>query len=34
VLVFRRPNTLFVRLNGWNDRELVAQAAVNAASGS
>ena len=34
VLVFKRPNTLFVRLNGWTDRELVAQAAANAASGS
>jgi hypothetical protein len=34
VLVFRRPNALFVRLNGWTDRELVAQAASNAASAS
>ncbi len=31
VLVFRAPNTLFVRLNGWTDRDTVAQAATNAA---
>ena len=31
VLVFRAPNTLFVRLNGWTDRDTVAQAAANAA---
>jgi hypothetical protein len=30
VLVFRAPKTLFVRLNGWNDRDTVAQAADNA----
>ena len=30
VLVFQSPNTLFVRLNGWTDRDLVAQAAENA----
>lgn len=30
VLVYERPNTLFVRLNGFSDRETVAQAAVNA----
>jgi hypothetical protein len=32
VLVFQRPHTLFVRLNGFADRETVAQAAVNAAT--
>jgi hypothetical protein len=31
VLVFQRPNTLFVRLNGFADRDTVAQAAANAA---
>lgn len=30
VLVFQSPRTLFVRLNGFNDRETVAQAATNA----
>jgi hypothetical protein len=30
VLVYERPNTLFVRLNGFSDRETVAQAAANA----
>src|SRR5207244_12416349 len=30
VLVFQAPRTLFVRLNGFNDRETVAQAASNA----
>ena len=30
VLVFQAPRTLFVRLNGFNDRETVAQAATNA----
>jgi hypothetical protein len=30
VLVFQSPRTLFVRLNGYNDRETVAQAATNA----
>jgi hypothetical protein len=29
-LIFQSPNTLFVRLNGYNDRETVAQAAENA----
>ena len=32
VLVFERPNTLFVRLNGFADRATVAQAAANAAT--
>jgi hypothetical protein len=32
VLVFRAPGTLFVRLNGWIDRDTVAQAATNAES--
>jgi hypothetical protein len=32
VLVFRRPNELFVRLNGFADRDTVAQAAANAAA--
>ena len=32
VLVFQAPRTLFVRLNGWTDRDTVAQAATNAAS--
>ena len=32
VLVFERPNTLFVRLNGFADRDTVAQAAANAAT--
>jgi hypothetical protein len=30
VLVFVRPNTLFVRFNGFADRDTVAQAALNA----
>ena len=30
VLVFQAPRTLFVRLNGYNDRETIAQAATNA----
>jgi hypothetical protein len=30
VLVFQRPKTLFVRFNGYTDRDTVAQAAVNA----
>jgi hypothetical protein len=30
VLVFVRPNSLFVRLNGFADRDTVAQAAANA----
>jgi hypothetical protein len=30
VLVFQAPRALFVRLNGYNDRETVAQAATNA----
>jgi hypothetical protein len=30
VLVFQRPNTLFVRFNGFADRDTVAQAATNA----
>ena len=32
VLVFERPGTLFVRLNGFADRDTVAQAAANAAA--
>jgi len=32
VLVFQRPRTLFVRFNGFADRDTVAQAAANAAS--
>jgi hypothetical protein len=32
VLVFRAPGSLFVRLNGWTDRDTVAQAATNAES--
>jgi hypothetical protein len=32
VLVFIRPNTLFVRLNGFADGDTVAQAAANAAT--
>jgi hypothetical protein len=32
VLVFQRPRTLFVRLNGFADRDTVAQAAANAVS--
>ena len=32
VLVFQRPQTLYVRLNGYVDADTVAQAAVNAAS--
>lgn len=31
VLVFERPDTLFVRFNGFADRDTVAQAAANAA---
>jgi hypothetical protein len=34
VLVFTRPKTLYVRLNGWNDRDTVAQAVENALNGS
>jgi hypothetical protein len=30
VLVYERPNTLFIRLDGFTDRETIAQAAVNA----
>jgi len=30
VLVFQRPNSLFVRFNGFTDRDTVAQAATNA----
>jgi hypothetical protein len=30
VLVYERPKTLFVRLNGFSDRETIAQAAANA----
>jgi hypothetical protein len=32
VLVFQAPRTIFVRLNGWTDRDTVAQAATNAES--
>jgi hypothetical protein len=32
VLVFQRPNSLFVRFNGFADRDTVAQAAANAAT--
>jgi hypothetical protein len=32
VLVFQRPRTLFVRFNGFADRDTVAQAAANAGS--
>jgi hypothetical protein len=32
VLIFQSPRTLFVRLNGFNDRETIAQAATNAGS--
>jgi hypothetical protein len=32
VLVFQRPRTLFVRFNGFADRDTVAQAVANAAS--
>jgi hypothetical protein len=32
VLVFQRPGTLFVRFNGFADRDTVAQAAANASS--
>src|SRR6266536_4024761 len=32
VIVFQAPKALFVRLNGWTDRELVAQAVENARS--
>jgi hypothetical protein len=31
VLVFKRPGTVFVQLNGFADKDTVAQAAVNAA---
>lgn len=31
-LVFVRPNSLFVRLNGFADRDTIAQAAINAAT--
>jgi len=34
VLVFQRPQTLFVRLNGYVDEDTVEQAAVNAAPAS
>ena len=34
VLIFQRPKALFVRLNGFADRETVAQAAANAVSAS
>jgi hypothetical protein len=30
VLIFQQPKTLFVRLNGFTDRDTVAQAAINA----
>jgi hypothetical protein len=30
ILVYERPNTLFIRLDGFTDRETIAQAAVNA----
>lgn len=30
ILVYERPNTLFVRIEGFSDRQTVAQAAVNA----
>jgi hypothetical protein len=30
ILVYERPNTLFVRMDGFSDRQTVAQAAVNA----
>jgi hypothetical protein len=33
VLVFAKPQTLFVRLNGFTDAETIRQAAVNAAPG-
>ena len=32
VLVFQRPSSLFVRFNGFTDRDTVAQAAVNASA--
>ena len=32
VLVFVRPNSLFVRLNGFADHDTVAQAAANAST--
>ena len=32
VLIFQSPKTLYVRFNGWTDRDTVAQAAENAAS--
>jgi hypothetical protein len=32
VLIFQRPQTLYVRLNGYVDADTVAQAAVNAAA--
>ena len=34
VLVFQRPQTLFVRLNGYADADTIQQAAVNAAPGA
>ena len=30
LLVYNRPNTLYVRIDGFSDRQTVAQAAVNA----
>jgi len=30
--VFQRPSSLFVRFNGFTDRDTVAQAAVNASA--
>jgi hypothetical protein len=32
VLVFQRPSNLFIRFNGFVDRDTVAQAAANAAA--
>jgi hypothetical protein len=32
LLVYKRPNTLFVRIDGFSDRQTVAQAAANARS--
>jgi hypothetical protein len=34
VLVFQQPKTLFVRFNGYTDRDTVAQAATNAGAAS
>ena len=31
MLVFKRPGTVFVQLNGFADKDTVAQAAANAA---